>query len=165
MKIILNYPYRANIISCVQFFEATFTVPHQVPLPMGFSKREYRGGLPFPNPGDLPHPGNLPDPGIKPESLASPVLQVKSLPLVPSGKPSVNIRKKKLSEVTQLFLTLCDPMGCSLPASSIHGFSRQEYWSGLLFHSSGDLPDPGIEPGSPALQADFYHLSYQGSPM
>ena len=32
-------------------------------------------------------------------------------------------------------------------------FSRQEYWNGLLFPSPGDLPDPGIEPGSPALQA------------
>ena len=34
------------------------------------------------------------------------------------------------------------------------GFSRQEYWSGLLFPSPGDLPNPGIEPGSPALQTD-----------
>ena len=34
------------------------------------------------------------------------------------------------------------------------GFSRQEYWSGLPFPSPGDLPDPGIEPGTPALQAD-----------
>ena len=34
------------------------------------------------------------------------------------------------------------------------GFSRQEYWSGLLFPSQGDLHDPGIEPQSPALQAD-----------
>ena len=34
------------------------------------------------------------------------------------------------------------------------GFSRQEYWSGLLFPSPGDLPDPGTEPGSPVLQAD-----------
>ena len=33
-------------------------------------------------------------------------------------------------------------------------FSRQEYWNGLLFPSPGDLPDPGIKPGSPALQAD-----------
>ena len=33
-------------------------------------------------------------------------------------------------------------------------FSRQEYWSGLPFPSPGDLPDPGIEPGSPALQVD-----------
>ena len=34
------------------------------------------------------------------------------------------------------------------------GFSRQEYWSGLPFPSPGDVPDPGIEPGSPTLQAD-----------
>jgi len=34
------------------------------------------------------------------------------------------------------------------------GFSRQEYWSGLPSPSPGDLPDPGIEPRSPALQAD-----------
>ena len=34
-------------------------------------------------------------------------------------------------------------------------FSKQEYWSGLPFPSSGDLPDPGIEPGSPSLQADL----------
>ena len=34
------------------------------------------------------------------------------------------------------------------------GFARQEYWSGVPFPSPGDLPDPGVEPGSPALQAD-----------
>ena len=47
------------------------------------------------------------------------------------------------------------------------GFSRQEYWSGLPFPPSGDLPDPGIEPVSPAvpaLQADSLLLSRQGSP-
>ena len=42
-------------------------------------------------------------------------------------------------------------------------FSRQECWSGLLFPSLGNLPNPGIEPGSPALQADSYHLGYQGN--
>ena len=41
--------------------------------------------------------------------------------------------------------------------------SRKEYCSGLPFPSPGDLPNPGIEPGSPALQADTYHLSHQGS--
>ena len=40
------------------------------------------------------------------------------------------------------------------------GLSRQEYWHGLPCPSPGDLPDPGIEPRSPALQADFYHLSW-----
>ena len=39
-------------------------------------------------------------------------------------------------------------------ASLSMGFSRQEYWSALPFPSPGDLPDPGIEPRSPALQAD-----------
>ena len=45
------------------------------------------------------------------------------------------------------------------------GFSRQEYWSGLPFPFPGDLLNPGIEPRSHTLQADFfYHLSHQGSP-
>ena len=39
-------------------------------------------------------------------------------------------------------------------AHLFRGFSRQEYWSGLLFPSPGDLSHPGIKPGSPALQAD-----------
>ena len=43
---------------------------------------------------------------------------------------------------------LCDPMDCSPPGSSVHGFSRQEYWSGLPYPPPGDLPDPGIEPAS-----------------
>ena len=45
-------------------------------------------------------------------------------------------------------------MDCSPPGSSVLGISKQEYWSGLPFPSPGDLPDPGIEPRSPALQAD-----------
>ena len=43
-------------------------------------------------------------------------------------------------------------------------FPRQKYWSGLPFPSPGDLCDPGIEPASPALQADSLPLSYLGSP-
>jgi len=43
------------------------------------------------------------------------------------------------------------------------GFSRQEYWSGLLFPSPGDLPNPGIEPGSPALQANSLLSEPQGA--
>ena len=41
------------------------------------------------------------------------------------------------------------------------GFPRQDYWNGLLLPSPGDLPDPGVEPASPALQADsLLNLSY-----
>ena len=43
------------------------------------------------------------------------------------------------------------------------GFYKQEYWTGLPFPSLGDLSDPGIEPGSPALQAESL-LSYEGKP-
>ena len=60
---------------------------------------------------------------------------------------------KRESEATQLCPTLSDPMDRSLPGSSV-GFSKQEYWRGLPCPSPGDLPDPGIEPGSPTLQAD-----------
>ena len=55
--------------------------------------------------------------------------------------------------------TLRDPMDCSLPGSSVMGFPKQKYWSGLLFLSPGDLPDPGIKPGSltsPALAGKFF---------
>ena len=45
-------------------------------------------------------------------------------------------------------------MDYSLSGSSIHGISKQEYWNGLPFPSPGDLPDPGIELRSPALQAN-----------
>ena len=44
-------------------------------------------------------------------------------------------------------------------------FSRQEYWSGLLYLSPRDLPDPGIKSMSPALQADSLLLSHRGSPV
>ena len=57
---------------------------------------------------------------------------------------------KSLSRV-QLFAT---PWTVDHQAPLSMGFSRQEYWSGLTFSSPEDLPDPGIEPGSPALQAD-----------
>ena len=57
--------------------------------------------------------------------------------------------------VTQWYLTLCDPMDCSLPGSSSMEFSRQEYRSGLAITIPEDLPDPGIEPTSPTLVDRF----------
>ena len=51
----------------------------------------------------------------------------------------------------------CDPMDGSLPQSPLSiGFSRQEYWSGLPCPPPRDLPDPGIEPRSPALVGGFF---------
>ena len=49
-----------------------------------------------------------------------------------------------------------DPVDCSPPGSSVHGFSRQEYWSELSFPSPGDLPRPGVKPLSPALAGGFF---------
>ena len=56
------------------------------------------------------------------------------------------VAKSCLSLVTSWTVACQDPLSM--------GFSRQEYWSGWPFPSPGDLPDPGIEPRSPALQAD-----------
>ena len=60
------------------------------------------------------------------------------------------MKVKSLSRV-HLFAT---PWTVAYQAPPSMGFSRQEYWSGLLFPSPEDLPDPGIEPRFPALQAD-----------
>ena len=68
------------------------------------------------------------------------------------------------SEVARLCPTLCYSMDCSPPSSSVMGFSRQEYWSGLPFPSPGDLSDPGIEPRSPTLQADALTSAPPGNP-
>ena len=70
--------------------------------------------------------------------------------------PTIRERKGKERKVKslsrfQLFLT---PWTVAYQATPSMRFSRQECWSGLPFPSPGDLPDPGIKPGSPALQAD-----------
>ena len=59
--------------------------------------------------------------------------------------------KVKLLSCVRLFAT---PWTVAYQSPLSMGFSRQEYWSGLPFPSPEDLPNPGIEPGSPALQAD-----------
>ena len=56
--------------------------------------------------------------------------------------------------VSKLYPTLAMPWTVARKAPLLMGFSRQEYWSGLPFPSPEDLPNPGIEPRSPALQAD-----------
>ena len=70
-----------KLLSRVRLFVIPWTVVHQVPLSMGFSRQEYWSGLPFPSPGDLP------DPGIEPRS---PALQADALPSELPGKPNAN---------------------------------------------------------------------------
>ena len=70
----------------------------------------------------------------------------------------------EVSEVARLCLTLCSPLDCSLPGSSTHEIfqARVLEWAAISF--SRDLPDPGIEPGSPALQADALLSEPPGRP-
>ena len=60
--------------------------------------------------------------------------------------------------------TLVTPCTVARQARLSVGFSRQEYWSGLPFPSPGDLPHRGIEPRSPALQADSLLTEPRGKP-
>ena len=55
---------------------------------------------------------------------------------------------------SKVFATPWTPWTVACQAPPSMGFFRQEYWSGLPFPSAGDLPDPGIKPRSPTLQAD-----------
>ena len=152
---ILNLILVSPVCSPVRLFLVPWTVAHQAPLPMEFSRQEHWTGVPFPLQGIFPAQGSNPH--------LSHLLhwQVDSLPLVPSGKPVCLPCCCCLG--LQLCLTLGDPMDYSLPGSAVHGIPRQEYWSELPCPPPGDLPNLGIETGSPALQADSLPLSYQGS--
>ena len=68
-------------LSRVQLCSTPWTVAHQAPLSMEFSRQEYWSGLPFPTAGDFP------DPGIEPMSLASPALAGRFFTTAPPGKP------------------------------------------------------------------------------
>ena len=68
-------------------------------------------------------------------------------------------KKVKSLSCVRLFAT---PWTVAHQAPPSMEFARQEDWSGLTFPSPGDLPDPGIEAGSPAFQADALRLSHQG---
>ena len=135
------------MLSCVQLCETLWTVAHQAPLSMGFPRQDYWEGCHF-----LLQ-------GIFLTQVSNPCLlswQVDSLPLYhlgSTGTPSVCVI------ITQSCLILCNQASLSM------GFSRQEYWSGLPCPPPGDLPDPEIEPRSPALQADSLPYEPPGKPV
>ena len=72
----------------------------------------------------------------------------------------MNVKVMSLSRV-RLFAT---PWTVAYQAPLPMGFSRQGYWSGLPFPSPGDLPNPGIEPGSPTSQGDALPSEPPGKP-
>ena len=126
-------------LSRVRLFATPWTVAHQAPRSMKFSRQEYWSGLPFSSPGDLPNPG------IEPRS---PALQAGALP----------------SESPVASDSFATPWTVAHQAPLLMGFPRQEYWSGLPFPSPRDLPDPGIEPASPALAGGFFTTEPPGKP-
>ena len=153
-----------SCFSCVWLFATLWTVAHQSPLSMGFFRKECWSGLPCPSPGDLPNRGT---------ELASPALQAVSYitgelftnratweaPFIP-----VCLCAKSL----QLYLTLCNPMDCSLPGSSVHGIFQARILKWVAKPSfmgsfwPKDLPDPAIKPMSlapPALPGRFFTTS------
>ena len=172
------------MLSCfnhVWLFETLWTVAHQAPLSMGFSRQESWGGLLCPPPEELPKLG------IEPSTPASPALQADSFYCwttggclllinysfsnrteihwpIPNDKRtnhlSWSLKVKPLSRI-QLFVTLWTVAYQAPPSME---FSRQEYWSGLPFPFPGDLPDPGLEPGFPSLQADALPSELPGKP-
>ena len=83
---------KVKLFSRVQLFAAPWTVAHQAPPSMGFSRQEYWSWLP------LPSPGHLPDPGIEPRS---PTLQADALTSEPPGKPNFLLLNNKLSQTLE----------------------------------------------------------------
>ena len=132
---------KVTSLSRVRLF---WTVAHQAPLSMGFSRQEYWSGFPFPSPGDLP------DPGIEPRS---PVLQADALTSEPPGKPSttgIPMLKHLVPPFTDLLAaataakslqscpTLCDPIDGSPLGSLFPGIlqARPLEWVAIPFSNA-----------------------------
>ena len=115
----------------------------------------------------IDHWNGLENPEINPYICCQMILQ-KGIKISEWGKDNIfNKYVEKMGCVhTQSFSCVClfVTMDCSPLGSSVHGFPRQEYWSGLPFPLPGVLPDPGMEPMSPALAARFFTIEPSGKP-
>ena len=113
----VHWPQIQTACLVSQSFATLWSVAHQAPQSMGFSRQEYWCGLPFPSPDDFP------DLGIEPESSVSPALQADSLPAEPLGKLSVHSRHGvfQLLSVSSLDLLCLSIVG-----------EKDPYFSGLM---------------------------------
>ena len=136
--------------SHVQLFSTLWTVNHQAPLSLGFSRQEYWSGLP------CPPPGSLPSPGIKPRS---PVWQADSLPAAPPWKPSHcrsrfnNTRRKRVS-CKLLCAVLAECLVCSVRLLG-HGkflFTQMDFLLLFLFLTSLTI----VNSGDPKFPFSFF---------
>ena len=119
-------------LSHVQLFVTPWTVTHQAPPSVGFSRQEYWSGLPFPSPGDLP------DPGIRPRSPAL----ADTLNSEPPGKPLIYILSSVQSHSCP---TLCNSMNLSTPGLPAHHQLLESTQNHV--HRVGDA----IQPSHPLL--------------
>ena len=92
-------------------------------------------------------------------------MQVVLSHLISLNRNKIDNKERSESEVSQSCLSqlFATPWTVAYKAPVSMGLYRQEYCSGLPFHSAGDLPNPGIEPRPPALQADSLPSELQGS--
>ena len=120
-------------LSHVRLFATSWTVACQTCHSMGFSRQEYWSGLPCPPPADLP------DPGIEPVSLMFPAL---TGGFFTTSTTYNSFSFAVLCLVTQSCLTLCDPMNCSLPDSSVHGILQARILEWVAMPSSSRSSQP-----------------------
>ena len=153
---------KVKFLSHVQLFVTPWTVAYHAPPSMGFSRQGYWSGLPFPSPGIFPTQGL--NPGL--------LHCRQTLPSEPPGKPSYYIYIYMYficaciyAKSLQSYPTLCNPVNCILPGPSVHGISQARVMERVPFPSPGDLPDPGMEPVSPALAGGFFTSESQGKPL
>ena len=136
LSLLITLTSESEGVSCSvlsDFLWPPWTVAHQNPLSMEFSKQEYWSGLPFPSPGDLP------DPGIE---LRSSALQAASLSSEPPGKPLNGSRRWQIPAAAAKSLqscpTLCDPIDCSPPGSPVPGILQAKTleWVAISFSNA-----------------------------
>ena len=120
-----------DLLSHVRLFANPWTVAHQVPLSMEFPRQEYWSGLPFPSLGDLPYPG------IKSWVFC---ITGRLYHLSHLGSPLDILCVCVL--VTRSCPTLCKPMDCSPPGSSVHGIPQARIleWVTIPFSRESSQP-------------------------
>ena len=160
-------PVKVLLLNPVCLFSTPWTVAHQPPLSVGLSQQEYWSLLPFPSLGDLP------DPRIEP---TSPALQTDSLLL--SHQESHNIvycilytqysmcicSMCAFAHLLESCLTLCDPMDCSPPGSSVHGILQAGILQWVAMPSSRGSSHPRDRKYTSGIAGKFFTAETQGKP-
>ena len=154
---------RVKSLSRVQLFAIPWTVAHQAPLSMGFSRQEYWSGLSFPSPGGLPNPGMEP---------RSPALQADALTSESPGMFSVHgILQAKVLEWASIPFSKSESRSVVSDSLQPHGLYSpwnspgQNTGVGDLSLLQGIFPIQGLNPRLSHCRWILYQLSHRGSPL